>query len=319
MKAKLYFPFEINMINNNKESMLIEALGPKGFGGYIMILTELRHNPNYRCTLSAVKGMARRCKISQKLLEQVLYDFDLFKISREEEEPIISSPYMDQAMSTYEEKHRRLSEAAKKRSSKCSRDENGQFTDTIGALNEIKLNEIKSNKTTTAVAVVENGECSETPHPSSAAVVDDNHVMDANAGLKSWKTYLDIATGDEAWMAILAMNSGISKLFVKHRQAVIEAFRQHIQLQGKGSSLQSVAHVQAYFANFLRPGTPTHKRVAEQLAALEEQTRQASPNRFETIDPETGQRNYYGHPIPADAPLRPNDNAAWSPTEHKWI
>ena len=297
MKTKLYFPFEVNMINGSKEAELIETQGPKGFGIYIMILTELRHGVNYRCNLSAIKGMARRCKISAKLLEQVLYSSGLFKISQQEEEVIISSPYMDNVMRNYDEKIRKNAMAGKKNADNAKRNPKGQFTIGDGTIEE---NRIEKNKTTTAVAVVENGDV-------------------ADAGFKSWETYLNTATQDEEWMNILTAKSGISTLFVKHPTAVIEAFRQHIQLQGKGSSLQSVEHIQAYFANFLRPGTPTQKRVAEQLVALEEEIRRSSFNRYETVDPQTGQRSYYGHLIPAEAPPRPNDNAVWSPTKSKWI
>ena len=308
MKNKLYFPFEVNMINGSKESELIEKMGPKGFGIYIMILTELRHGVNYRCNLSSIKGMARRCKISHTLLKQVIYDSELFNIYQQEDKIIISSPYMNKVMQGYDETIQKNSMAGKKNADKAKRNSKGQFTIGDGTIEENRKE--KNKNTTSTTKVVEKQE--EQPLIFNS---------DTNTGteLKSWETYLDLATGDEEWMALLAMNSGISKLFVKHQAAIIDAFRKHVQLLGNESSQQSVADVKAYFANFMRPGTATQKRVADQLNAFEEIARRASGTSFETIDPQTGERNYYGHPIPADAPPRPNDNAAWSPTEHKWI
>ena len=311
MKNKLHFPFEVNMTNKNKEAKLIETHGPKGFGTYIMILTELRQSVKYQCSMEAVKGMARRFKISTQILKGVLYDFGLFDISLEEDgTENISSPYINRVMKAYEDRLDKLSKAGKKNADNSKRDASGKFAIKDGALDKDKDND-KDKTTTSTTKVVEKKEQEQEMVFSS----------DINAGneLKSWETYLDIATRDEHWMSILAMKSGISKLFVKHRTAVIESFRQHVQLQGSGSSQQSVADIQAYFANFLRPGTPTHQRVAEQLRALEEGVRQTSLNRYETIDPQTGARSYYGHPIPASAPPRPNDNTVWSPTESKWI
>ncbi|KAK9670984.1 hypothetical protein QE152_g41053 [Popillia japonica] len=62
---------------------------------------------------------------------------------------------------------------------------------------------------------------------------------------KSWEGYLEKAIADEQWMEVLAMNSGISKLFVKHRQLVIDTFRQHVVLQGNDTSLQAVCETPA--------------------------------------------------------------------------
>lgn len=158
MKAKLYFPLEVNMINGKKESKLIEAFGPKGFGTYIMVLTELRHSPSYQCALSTIKGTARRCKITQKLLEQVLYDFDLFEITREEDgTENISSPYINRVMKVYEERLKKLAEAGKKGYDKVNRKSNGQFTASGGALDKDKDKD-KDNTTTSTTEVVKEEE-----------------------------------------------------------------------------------------------------------------------------------------------------------------
>jgi hypothetical protein len=298
-KSKLYFPLETDLINQINVSALIENCGPKGFGTYVMILTELRNCADYRCSLNALKGMARRCKIHISLLKQVLYDFGLFDVDRENGEEIISSPYIDRVMKMYDEKLEKLVEGGKKRSDKSVRGANGQFTSQAGALDKIRLDK---KKTATTVAVK-----------------DDAAVAVAIAGFKNWEDCFAEAMKEELWLEIVAMNSGMSQLFVKHRKWVIEAFRQHIILQGKGSTLHYVGDIKSYFANFMRQGTPTQKRIAQQLAQIEKELQQTSAHRYETIDMQTGERTYYGNPIPRDAPPRPNENAVWSKELNTWI
>ena len=111
-----------------------------------MALVELRNSPDYRYTLNALKGMARKCKISIKLLMSVLQDFNLFELTEVNGLTVVSSPYLDEAMGTYEEKCRKLSEASAKGFNKADRSADGRFTAKGGVLNKIKL-----NKTTTTV------------------------------------------------------------------------------------------------------------------------------------------------------------------------
>ena len=304
-KNEQYFPYEFNMINKSNVSELIETWGPKGFGTYIMVLTELRHHPNYRCSMSAIKGMARRCKVGNILLNEVINKFQLFNVGEGEDADMISSPYLDRVMQAYDEKHRKLSEAAAKRANKRKRNEEGQFADSMGALEEKRGEEKRGeeNKTTTVVVVV---------------VTDDD---DNNAPLefKTWQEYFDQAMTDEYWLESIAMNSGMSRLFVKYREEVIDRFRRHIIGQGKETNMQSVKDVKSYFANFMRQGKPTQKQMAEWLEKRETENHSNRPNRFETIDPVTGERTYFGNPIPAEAPPRPNDNAVWSRELEQWV
>jgi len=320
MKIEQYFPFEVNMINSEKVAELIEVYGPKGFGIYVMILIELRHSPNYRCGLNAIKAIARRCKIGNTLLMKVLGDFGLFEIEGQTNNTTISSPYLDRVMGAYDERLSKLAEAGKKGYDKSKRKSNGQFTANGGALDKIREEEIKEDKNTSMTTISKEEEKSV---EAKTLVVDDGEsVIDRNAETilhKTWEECLEQAIKDEIWVEQLAMSSGMSKLFVKHRELVIELFRQHVLLQGGRPNIRTEQEIKAYFANFLRPGTPTQKRVAEQLCEREREIAKTSPYRFETIDPETGERSYYGNPIPAQAPPRPNDNAVWSPKVNEWI
>jgi hypothetical protein len=299
-KNRLYFPLENSLPNENEVSKLIEHYGPKGFGTYILILNELRSSNDYQCSLDAIKGLSRRCKITPEVLKRVLYDFNLFEIKQEETKEIISSPYLDRVMRMYDERLEKLSEARKKGLNKVGRNSEGKFTAVNGSLDKIRLDKIK---TTTAIA----------------AVVRDEAAVTAADEFKDWEECFDKAMQDESWLEIAGMNSGMGRLFLKHRRSIIESFRQHVILQGKGSRLHSVGDIKSYFANFIRQGTLTQKRVAQQLELLEEELRQTSPYRYETVDPVTGQRSYCGNPIPSDAPPRPNNKTVWSDKIKAWI
>ena len=144
-----YFPLEVNLFNDHHVSMLIEKHGPKGYGAYMMILTGLRNCEDYEGTLFTIEGIARRCKISPKMLHCVLYDFGLFEITHTDRFVLISSPYLNRVMGAYEEKRRILIENGKKGFSKVSRNADGQFTAAGGALDKIRLD--KKKKTTTTV------------------------------------------------------------------------------------------------------------------------------------------------------------------------
>ena len=321
MKIEQYFPFEINMINSNKVAELIEAYGPKGFGIYVMILIELRHSPNYRCSLNAIKGIARRCKIGNTLLMKVLNDFGLFEIEGQTKNMIISSPYLDRVMGAYDERLNKLSVAGKKNTDKARRKSNGQFAINDGSLDKRREDEMRENKNTSMTTISKEEEKS--VEAKTLVVVDGEPVIDAGGAEttlhKTWEECLEQAIKDDIWIEQLAMSSGMSKLFMKHRELVIELFRQHVLLQGGRPNIHTVQEIKAYFANFLRPGTPTQKRVAEQLSEREREIAETSPYRFETIDPETGERTYFGNPIPAQAPPRPNQNAVWSEQLNAWI
>jgi len=268
--------------------------------------------------------MARRCKISKPLLSKVLTDFRLFEINQGEDDEIISSPYLNRVMGEYEEKCRKQSEAGKKNADKAKRKSNGQFAIGDGSIekNRIEKKRIEENKKDKNTSMTTISKEEEKSVKAKTLVIDGEPVINLNAESilhKTWEECLEHATKDEIWVEQLAMSSGISKLFMKHRELVIELFRQHVLLQGGRPNIHTVQEIKAYFANFLRQGTPTQKRVAEQLTEREREIAETSPYRFETIDPKTGERTYYGNPIPSEAPPRPNQNAVWSQQLNAWI
>lgn len=340
--GKLYLPFEVDFILSDQHSELIERYGTQGLGIYFMVLMELRNHEGYRCRLSTIKCAARRCMADSEMLESVLHEFGLFEFHECGERVLVSSPYIDRVMQPFEEKKRCFSSAVNKKTVTVERAANGRFT---AKHREIKNKiEIKTKTKTTSTTkkktaaaaksvdadvVVVNGVNPKAGHTSpgcgNSAPSSTGRPVPATVEValqqpeKRWEEYLQQAIADEQWMRLLAMNSGVGHLFTKHRQLAVDTFRQHVLLQGNDTALHSTEEVKAYLANFMRPGTPTQKRVAALLRQCDNQAESCSPYRFETVDPLTGERSYFGNAIPKEAPPRPHNDAVWASGIKQWI
>lgn len=329
MKNDQYFKVETNILKEERMERMTEKHGQEGFGTYMMLLLELRKCENYKCGPYILKRFARSYQIDTEMLNSIIHDFGLFSVSGNGDNMRVSSIYLNRVMKPLEDKRKRQSKVGKKNASLSKRSDNGQFTVTIGAeenrIEEQSKEEENREETTTTVAVKEEAyagsSSSDTEYIDNETVTieDCDPLPDLLPHIKTWHEYLEEAVTDQEWMALLSMSSGISPMFVRHQNFIVEAFRNHIELQGTGVNIQSHRDIRSYFANFLRPGTPTHKRILRQLLDQEELLRKNPSHRFETVDPVTGKRNYFGHPIPDDAPPRPNNTAVWSEEKKKWI
>ena len=149
-------------------------------------------------------------------------------------------------------------------------------------------------------------------------------VVDANAVAtpvrkSRWKDYLADAVNDRAWIECQAMHSGLGARFLQYQPVIVDLFANHVITHGKDSDLFSIGDVKYYFANFVRRGSATCKRIIVELDKLEQSKQNENPYRYETVDPDTGQRTFQGIVIPPDAPPRPNDNVKWSNKLARWI
>lgn len=311
MKNEFYFPLEVNLLSNKNVAKLIEKKGARGFGIYIITLIELRLSPNFQNNKESLKAIARRCRIPIKQLEEVLFDYNLFNVTKEEESYIITSPYINRVMDAYNKKIENHSKAGKINSEKAKRNEKGQFTIADGTIEEKRIEEKRIEHSSSTDVEEES---------SSRSFVFDENKMPGNnlVQLKHWEEYINQALQEESWMEVLAMKSGMGKNFLIHREWLIKQFRQHVILQGSEGRILSLYDAKSYLANFFRQGSITQKNLAEELQKLQQQQQQNSAHRFETIDPITGERSYYGKPIPPYAPPRPNDNAVWIEKERMW-
>lgn len=297
-----YFPMEVGVLNDEGVECLMEKYGREGLGTYLILLVEARKRDNYELPPSAIRAICRQHGIAEEQMHSILHDFGLFNCINHQEPDRVSSRYMNRVMEKLEEQRQKRSAAGKKGAASVKRSASGQFTVNDGTEKKIKENKIKENTTTNVVVGKDAGRSS-------------NH-YEFNT---DWEELLYQSLRDEKWVNALSKNSGLGKLFATYQEDVIEAFRQHVLLQGTEAGICSEKDLKSYLANYLRPGTPTHGRLSEFIANKEKKREATSPYRFETIDTTTGDRSYYGNPIPHDAPPRPNANAAWSNELSKWL
>ncbi|NDV63689.1 Lin1244/Lin1753 domain-containing protein [Bacteroides sp. 224] len=294
---KTFIPIECDIFDNNRMSALINDMGPVGYGIYMILLVEIRNREDYVVDSETLKVIARKYGIRRKMMEQVLYNYELFVVDRMPDDCVlVSSDYVSRVMRNYNEKVAKCSIAGKKSAEK-------RKAQTQRPLKSVATKEknIKEKKTTTKEI-------------KKVAVVDDVPFL----GINSWRNYLEEALNDDSWLECQGMHSGLGTRFLQYQRHIIDLFAKHVTTHGKEYELNSVAEVKYYFANFIRQGTPTCKRIAEELEALCKNQEEENPYRFEFIDPETGQRTFQGIVIPADAPPRPNDNVTWVPSLKKW-
>lgn len=273
-------------MNDERMAAIIEKHGAKGIGTYLVLLVELRSHPDYRCGLNTIRMIARTYKLDAELIESLIHDYGLFDKTGEESNAQISSLYLNRVMENLEKRRKRCSEAGKKRTACGTRDANGRFTSLAG-----------TNKHTDDVVILN---------------------PDDKCRIKSWKEYLAEALNDKTWKECQAMHSGLGEKFIRYEMDIVRMFMDHAITHGRESTLLSVKDVKFYFANFVRRGTVTCKRIAKELNKLEQEELQDDPHRFEDIDPVTKERSYYGNVIPVNAPPRPNDKVSWNYHTHNW-
>jgi hypothetical protein len=74
--------------------------------------------------------------------------------------------------------------------------------------------------------------------------------------------------------------------------------------------------VKLYFGNYLSPGGRPAQELKKRLLGSCRQAAEEELYRFEQLI--GGQRTYLGHPIPKDAPPRPDRSAVWDEVHWKW-
>ena len=111
------------------------------------------------------------------------------------------------------------------------------------------------------------------------------------------------------------MRSGIGKEFIRRFDDVLQHFKQHVQAVANESRIVSPAEAKKYFCFYLTPGSATYQKLMAHL----KQTEAPDPYQFEDNNPDSGMRSYCGITIPADAPPRPNSQAAWNENTKNWV
>lgn len=111
MTGSTYFSHDSNAKDDPKCIMLIEQLGPEGYGIYWILIELLREQPEFKCHLTTIPALARRYLTTKEKVEAVIKNYGLFRLVDEE---FFLSESLCKRMSIMETKRKALSQAGKK-------------------------------------------------------------------------------------------------------------------------------------------------------------------------------------------------------------
>ena len=297
MKKDQYIPHEVSMRNTTEVMNLIESEGMAGYGIYWALMEYLRVQDGYVGDLQALAPLKRQLKIRQSKLDRVLHGFGLFVCHGN----TFYSPKLNEVMKPFEDRRARI-EAYKRKKEKE---------------NSLEINEVNAEKRDIVSFEVKGkgeGKGKEETTSSLNKKDDDDGECLATPVL-TWERYVNELRYEQSWIEIMAMRSGLGKVFVQRFDEVLQAFKEHVQSIAHESHIDSPSEAKKYFCFFNTPGSATFKRIAAML----QKPIDRGKYKHEDRDPATGKRSYCGIPIPADAPPRPNAQAAWSEEKLKWV
>ena len=297
MKKDQYIPHEVSMRNTTEVMNLIESEGMAGYGIYWALMEYLRVQDGYVGDLQALAPLKRQLKIRQSKLDRVLHGFGLFVCHGN----TFYSPKLNEVMKPFEDRRARI-EAYKRQKQKE---------------NSLEINEVNAEKRDIVSFEVKGkvkGEGKEET-TSSLNKKDDDAGKSLATPVLSWERHVNELRNEQSWIEIMAMRSGLGKVFVQRFDEVLQAFKEHVQSIAHESHIDSPSEAKKYFCFFNTPGSATFKRIAAML----QKPIDRGKYKHEDRDPATGKRSYCGIPIPADAPPRPNAQAAWCEEKRKWI
>ena len=297
MKKDQYIPHEVSLRNTTEVINLIESEGAAGYGIYWALMEYLRVQEGYVGDLQALAPLKRQLKIRQPKLDKVLNGFGLFICNGN----TFFSPKLNEVMKPFEEKRARI-EAYKRNKQKE---------------NSLKISEEASPKCDiVSFEVKGKGEGKgKEETTSSLNKKDDDDSESLAVPVLAWERYVNELRNEQSWIEIMAMRSGLGKVFVQRFDEILQAFKEHVQSIAHESHIDSPSEAKKYFCFFNTPGSATFNRIA----AILHKTVDKGEYKHEDRDPTTGQRSYCGVPIPADAPPRPNAQAVWNEEKRKWI
>ena len=299
MKKDQYIPHEVSMRNTTEVMNLIESEGMAGYGIYWALMEYLRVQDGYVGDLQALAPLKRQLKIRQSKLDRVLHGFGLFVCHGN----TFYSPKLNEVMKPFEDRRARI-EAYKRKKEKE---------------NSLEINEVNAEKRDIVSFEVKGK--GEGKGEGKEETTSSLNKKDGDAGkslatpVLSWERHVNELRNEQSWIEIMAMRSGLGKVFVQRFDEVLQAFKEHVQSIAHESHIDSPSEAKKYFCFFNTPGSATFKRIAAML----QKPIDRGKYKHEDRDPATGKRSYCGIPIPADAPPRPNAQAAWCEEKRKWI
>jgi hypothetical protein len=79
-KDAYYFSHDANAQDDPKCMLLLDQLGPEGYGIYWLLIEKLRAEKDYKLPLSVIPIFAKRWQTSKEKVETVVKTYNLFKI-----------------------------------------------------------------------------------------------------------------------------------------------------------------------------------------------------------------------------------------------
>jgi len=111
MKDAYYFSHDTNAKDDPKCVLLIEQLGPEGYGIFWIIIETLRDQPDFKYPLKLLPALARRYNTTGEKLKAVVLSYDLFIL---ENDTFFFSESLNRRMQIFEEKRKKYIEAGRK-------------------------------------------------------------------------------------------------------------------------------------------------------------------------------------------------------------
>ena len=266
-------------------------------------------------------AFARMYDLDAGVLQRVLREFDLFVL--DEERQMFRSPYLDRVMAKLEER-RMINVANGKKGGRPKR--MGSTPETPMDKGEKPNQNQKSREEERRVTTVvkDNNSSNEEKTENSATASHGLQIVPPPEDrgqlplqpVLPWEMLVDQMAESESYMESMAMHSCMGKLFVERQEEVIAAFKEHIRRFGREDGLLFLRDVKLYFGNYLSPGGRPAQELKKRLLGSCRQAAEEELYRFEQLI--GGQRTYLGHPIPKDAPPRPDRSAVWDEVHWKW-
>jgi len=110
-KDTFWFRHDSNAKDDPKCILLIEQLGPEGYGIFWILIELLRDQPEYKYPMKLLPSIARRYNTSTEKIKTVVMSYELFNV---ENETFFFSPSLLERMEALETYKNALSEAGKR-------------------------------------------------------------------------------------------------------------------------------------------------------------------------------------------------------------
>jgi hypothetical protein len=329
-----YFPHDASASNNSRLTLLVDERGMAGYGTYWALIEYLRQQEGYRCDLRLVKSLSYKFKCREEDIKDVIHLYDLFVIDGD----FFYSPGLQIRMGVLDDRRKKRSEASQKGNNAkvlktnkvstacpssadvCSDGCTDRNTDSV-AVKKSRVSKV-SKEEKASLSVVDNDATRKTVSATAAddatavTIVDDVFLKDTKTlqPYLGWESYIDLLAGETVWMEVSAMNSMLGTRFIEEFPRISAFFKDHIRCLGKESSIMGLDDAKQYMYNFV-----TNSNTRKKLVAALDKSNQSAPahSPYEQRDKD-GNRSYNGIPIPAHAPMRPNDRCLWNEDTGEW-